>query len=111
MGRRLRVVVDGSELAEQEARELWQRFSAWMDRHHGDLAGFARAESLASVFPEVHDGEPVLVASRTTSQRDYTTAPRRATTPAARAERAPGSGSRPAQRRGAPPAKSRPKAR
>jgi hypothetical protein len=67
-----------------------------MDRHQGDLAGFARGEKLASVHPEVHDGQPVLVASTSTPQRDYTTAPKRRS----RDERAPGSGSRPTQREG-----------
>ena len=106
MSRRLRVLVDGAELGEAEARDLWQRFSAWMDRHQGDLAGFARAEELASVHPEVHDGEPVLVASKSAPQRDYTTAPKRR----GRDGRAPGSGSRPTQREGGHARKSRRKA-
>jgi hypothetical protein len=71
----LRVLVDGTPLAEPEARAFWQRFSAWMDEHKGDLGGFARAEGLASVNPELHAGEPVLIASRTAPQAAYTTAP------------------------------------
>jgi hypothetical protein len=116
---RLRVLLDGAELGEEEARALWQRFSAWMDRHHGDLAGFARGEGLASIHPEVHGGAPVLVASRTEAQRDYTSAPKRtggdagrpAGRPAGRVTAAPGSGSRPTQREGAHMRKSRRKAR
>jgi hypothetical protein len=71
----LRVLVDGTPLAEPVARAFWQRFSAWMDEHKGDLAGFAKAEGLASVNPELHGGEPVLVASHTAPQVAYTTAP------------------------------------
>jgi hypothetical protein len=48
-----------------------------MEAHPSDLAGFARSEGLASVFPEVHAGGPVLVASRTASQRPYAVAPKR----------------------------------
>ncbi len=71
----LRVLVDGAALPEADAKAMWQRFSAWMDEHKGDLGGFARAEGLASVHPELHGGEPVLVASRTATQRPYTSAP------------------------------------
>jgi len=70
----LSAFIDGTPLAESEARALWQRFSAWMEEHAGDLAGFARAEGFASVHPELHDGEPVLVASRTVPQRPYASA-------------------------------------
>ena len=70
----LRVIVDGTPMAEPDGRAFWQRFSAWMEEHKGDLAGFARAEGVASVHPEVHDGEPVLVASRTAPQKPYTNA-------------------------------------
>jgi hypothetical protein len=71
----LRVLIDGTPLAEPESRALWQRFSAWMDEHVGDLGGFARAEGFMSVHPELHDGEPVLVASRSAPQRPYASAP------------------------------------
>lgn len=73
----LRVLIDGTPLAEPESRALWERFSAWMDEHVGDLGGFARAEGFVSVHPELHDGEPVLVASRSAAQRPYTTAAKR----------------------------------
>jgi len=68
-------VIDGAAMAEEPARAFWARFSAWMEDHRGDLGGFARAEGLASVQPEMHGGEPVLVASRTAQQAAYTAAP------------------------------------
>ncbi len=87
----LRVLIDGAPLADPEARALWQRFSAWMEEHQGDLAGFARAEGFASVHPELHDGEPVLIASRTAPQQPYENAPTRrgrsATAPSPRRRR------------------------
>ena len=70
----LRVIVDGTPMAEPDGRAFWQRFSAWMEEHKGDLAGFAKAEGFASVHPELHGGEPVLVASRTAGQKPYATA-------------------------------------
>jgi hypothetical protein len=63
--------VDGVALAEEEARALWLRFSAWMEEHRGDLAGFAAQEGYASVHPSVENGRPVLLASHTASQRPY----------------------------------------
>ncbi|HEY1690971.1 MAG TPA: hypothetical protein VGG39_02350 [Polyangiaceae bacterium] len=71
----LRVLVDGEALPTEEGIAFWKRFSAWMDEHPGDLAGFAKGEGLTSVVPEMHAGAPVLVASRTASQKPYTTAP------------------------------------
>jgi hypothetical protein len=71
----LRVLIDGKPLSEPQARALWQRFSAWMEEHSGDLGGFARTEGFASVHPELHGGEPVLVASLSAPQRPYTSAP------------------------------------
>jgi hypothetical protein len=71
----LRVFIDGTPLADLEGRALWQRFSAWMEEHKGDLAGFAAAEGFASVHPELHGGEPALIASRTAPQQPYTSAP------------------------------------
>jgi hypothetical protein len=73
----LRVLIDDNALAAEEAVAFWKRFSAWMDEHPGDLAGFARSESLASVHPEMHDGAPVLVASRSAPQQAYANAPQR----------------------------------
>jgi hypothetical protein len=80
----LRVVVDGAAMADEQARAFWGRFSAWMEEHRGDLGGFARAEGLASVHPEMHAGEPVLVASRTAQQAAYASAPSAPKKPAAR---------------------------
>jgi hypothetical protein len=71
----LRVLVEGVPLSDEEARAVWRRFSEWMDANAGDLAGFARAEGFASLHPEMHGGSPVLVASRSASQRPYATAP------------------------------------
>jgi hypothetical protein len=68
---RLAAFVDGTLLPEEEARALWGRFSAHMDAHKGDLAGFARAEGFASIHPESRRGQAVLVASRSGVQRTY----------------------------------------
>jgi hypothetical protein len=73
----LRVLVDQAPLPDDDARAFWKRYSDWMEEHRGDLAGFARAEGLVSVHPEMHGGEPVLVASRTATQRPYASAPKR----------------------------------
>lgn len=67
----LGVSVDGVPMAEAEARAFWERFSAWMDEHRGDLAGFAAKEGFASVHPGVDGGRPVLRASRSASQKPY----------------------------------------
>jgi hypothetical protein len=75
----LGVSVDGTALAVDEARAFWRRFNRWMEDHFGDLAGFAAAEGFTSVRPEVHDGVPVLVASRTAPQQPYAPAPAIAT--------------------------------
>jgi hypothetical protein len=72
----LAVLVDGVKMGEDEARAFWERFSAYMEEHRGDLGGFAAQEGLTSVHPEMHDGAPVLVASRKAPQRGYTNAPR-----------------------------------
>jgi hypothetical protein len=67
----LKVVVDGASLSEVDARSFWQRFSAWMEAHEGDLAGFARSEGLASVHPEIEPEGASLVGSRTAPQKPY----------------------------------------
>jgi hypothetical protein len=86
----LRVVIDGAPLEDAEARAFWKRFSAWMDEHRGDLAGFARTEGLASVHPEMHGGGPVLVGSRSAPQRAYVTAPTRSAAGGSTAVHQPG---------------------
>jgi hypothetical protein len=68
---RLAVLVDGIPMPEEEARAFWERFSAWMEEHRGDLAGFAAREGFASVHPGVDAGRPVLRASRSAAQRAY----------------------------------------
>jgi len=67
----LSVVVDGVALPEADARAFWERFSAYMDAHRGDLAGFARVEGFASVRPVVGEDGPELVVSRSASQVPY----------------------------------------
>lgn len=69
--RRLAVLVDGAPMAEAEAVAFWERFSAWMDEHRGDLAGFAAQEGYASVHPGLDGDRPVLRASRTARQEPY----------------------------------------
>lgn len=67
----LAVLVDGVALPDDQARELWERFSTWMEEHRGDLAGFAAREGFASIHPGVDGGRPVLLASKTAAQRPY----------------------------------------
>jgi hypothetical protein len=73
----LRVILDGEPMPAEEALAFWRRFSEWMEGHVGDLAGFAAAEGLQSVRPELHGGAPVLVASRSRAQVPYATAVKR----------------------------------
>ena len=40
----LRAFVNGEELEEPAARALWERFSAYLESHPGDEAGFAVTE-------------------------------------------------------------------
>jgi hypothetical protein len=70
----LAVLVDGVPLGDDEARAFWARFSAHMEAHKGDLAGFARSEGFASVHPRMEGGRAVLIVSRTEGQRPYATA-------------------------------------
>ncbi len=74
---RLKVVVDGAPMPEAEAREFWKRFSAHMDAHKGDLAGFANAEGFESVHPVMGPDGAELHASRNAAQQPYSNAPRR----------------------------------
>jgi hypothetical protein len=64
-------MVDGEPLPAEEARAFWGRFSAYMEEHKGDLAGFATREGFASVHPAMQNGEAILLASRTSAQRPY----------------------------------------
>ena len=58
---RLAVTVDGKALGDDEARAGWEAFSAWMDEHQGDTAGFAKQRGWASVAPTYQRGQAVLV--------------------------------------------------
>lgn len=62
---RLAVLVDGAPLEDDEAREMWTAFSAHMDEHRGDMAGFAKAQGVHEVRPEYRRGQAVLVVSTT----------------------------------------------
>ena len=56
----LAAVVAGRPLSADDARVLWERFSAYMERHEGDFAGFAAAEGFASASVAMRDGRPTL---------------------------------------------------
>jgi len=71
-----RAVRDGEALESDEARELWRHFSAWMDEHPGDLAGFAGALGVTSVRPALDARGAVLVISTTETQVAYGSAAR-----------------------------------
>jgi hypothetical protein len=71
------VTVDGKLRPEEEARAFWQRFSAHLEAHKGDLEGFAKSEGLASVHPEVDPEGALLVATHSGPPRAYTRAPKR----------------------------------
>lgn len=73
----LAVKVDGEPMEEEAARAFWNRFSAHMEAHRGDLSGFAQAEGFASVHPETGPGGAVLIVSRSAPQKAYTNAPHR----------------------------------
>ncbi len=65
---------DAVDLSADDAKELWARFSAWMDAHPGDLAGFAAELGVKSVRPALDATGPVLVVSSTETQVSYGTA-------------------------------------
>ena len=71
MSRTLRVVIDGEELAPEEARAFWARFSEYMEANKGDLSGFAKAEGFTSVHPQMGAEGAVLAVSRTELQKAY----------------------------------------
>jgi hypothetical protein len=58
---RLVALVDGAPLEQAAARALWTEFSAHMDAHQGDFAGFAKKKGWQSVAPEYRQGKAVLV--------------------------------------------------
>lgn len=55
------VLVDGRALPDAEGEALWRAFSAHMDEHQGDTAGFAQARGYREVRPEYRRGQAVLV--------------------------------------------------
>ncbi|WP_437327178.1 hypothetical protein [Sorangium sp. So ce381] len=57
--------IDGAPLADEEARDLWTRFSRYMDEHRGDMAGFARENGYVSVTPTFERGRALLVVRTT----------------------------------------------
>lgn len=61
-------------MPEADARAFWQRFSAHMDEHKGDLAGFAAKEGFASVVPETGRTGARLRVSRSAEQPPYVSA-------------------------------------
>jgi hypothetical protein len=58
--RELRVQLGDKLLPEAEAREIWDRFSLFMD-NGGTLESFATQEGVASVKPAMKDGVPTLL--------------------------------------------------
>jgi hypothetical protein len=89
----LAAFVDGVALGGDEARALWKDFSAHMDEHEGDVAGFAAKRGWASIAPEFRLGQAVLVV-RTTPN---------APGPPAPAAQKKGGGGRPRARSGKQP--------
>lgn len=61
----LAATIDGTPLSDEEARDLWTRFSRHMDEHRGDAAGFARANGYVSVTPTFDRGRALLVIRTT----------------------------------------------
>jgi hypothetical protein len=72
----LSVVVDGVAMPEDQAREMWRRFSEYMEQHRGDLGGFAASAGFVSAHPRSEGGRAVLVLSRTAPQEAYGAAPK-----------------------------------
>ena len=58
---RLAALVDGAPQGPDAARVLWTEFSAHMDEHRGDFAGFAQKKGWQGVLPEYQRGKAVLV--------------------------------------------------
>jgi hypothetical protein len=61
---RLAARIDGTALSDDEAKALWERFSAYMEEHRSDLSGFAKAEGFISVEPRYEGGRAILVIRR-----------------------------------------------
>lgn len=57
------MLIDGKALDDEPARALWVEFSAYMDTHESDFAGFAKLKGWHSVKTEHRAGRAVLVVS------------------------------------------------
>jgi hypothetical protein len=99
-GSRLAVVIDGTALADDEARALWREFSEHMEANRGDVSGFAAKKGYVSVAPQYQDGRAVLVVWVTRLPPKPESPPPRAKPTAARAPT-------PARRSPKPPARPR----
>ena len=89
----MRASRDGIDLPKAEALGVWQKFSAWMEAHPGDLAGFAEEIGTKSVRPTLDARGPVLLISGTEVQQAYGSPKGMAAAPASTAST--GSSSRP----------------
>ncbi|MRG95192.1 hypothetical protein [Polyangium spumosum] len=58
----LAAFVDGVALPDDQARDLWKRFSEWMGEHKGDMAGFGKQNGYTQITPEYRGGRAVLIA-------------------------------------------------
>ena len=80
-GSRLLALIDGVALPDEEGRALWREFSAHMDEHRGDMAGFAKKKGWVSVSPEHRGGKAVLLVRTTAAPPQPAEAPRPAAKP------------------------------
>jgi hypothetical protein len=83
----LAVLVDGVPLPEEEARAIWVAFSAHMDEHPNDAAGFAASRGWVEASPEFVKGQAVLVVSTTNAPAAPARTPPPASAPARRRRR------------------------
>lgn len=101
--------IDGAPLPEEEARDLWTRFSRYMDEHRGDTAGFARESGYVSVTPTFERGQALLVVRTTEAPPEKPASPG-AGKPAPRGgggKPVPRGGGRPTPRGGGKPSRGR----
>lgn len=98
------MLLDGAPLAEEEARALWVGFSAHMDEHRGDMAGFAKLRGYHEVRPEYQKGQAVLIVS-TTAEAAAKAAPPPPPRPAAKPKAPAQNGGKPGKPAAKKPAK------
>jgi hypothetical protein len=60
---RLAVIVGGKTLPAEDARALWEKFSAYMETHRNDFVGFARQEGWKFASVAAHQGVATLTLS------------------------------------------------